>query len=108
MAKNSARRIGAEISKLAAKKKAKKQKKSAVHIGDTVRTLRKAMGLSTTALAEKVGTSQSQISRLETNVRGFQSSTLAKIAKVLKVKPWALLMNDEERDVVSNYLDMEA
>lgn len=66
-------------------------------IGGTIRSFRTARGLSTTALAQKVGISQAQISRLETNQQGFRSGTLLKIAKVLKVKPWSLYMTADER-----------
>ncbi len=41
--------------------------------------------LTTTELAEKVGISQAQISRLQTGKQGFRSSTLRRIAKALGV-----------------------
>jgi len=56
-------------------------------IGNRVRLLRRSLGLTTTDLAGKMGISQAQISRLETGKQGFRSATLAKVAKVLGVKP---------------------
>jgi len=56
-------------------------------IGLRVSKLREQQGLTTTALAERVGISQAQISRLENGKQGFRSSTLVKIAQALGVKP---------------------
>ena len=55
-------------------------------IGARVKKLRTEMGFTTTTLAEKVGISQAQISRLENGRQGFRSTTLSKIAAVLGVK----------------------
>lgn len=65
-------------------------------IGLTVRTLRSELGLTTTVLAQKVGISQAQISRLENGQQGFRSSTLFKIATALKVPAFRLFMTDAE------------
>ncbi len=65
-------------------------------IGATVRTIRTELGMTTTALAKKVGISQAQISRLENGQQGFRSGTLVMIAKVLKVPPFRLFMTDKE------------
>ena len=65
-------------------------------IGATVRELRTGLGITTTALAKKVGISQAQISRLENGQQGFRSGTLVKIAKALKVPPFRLFMTDKE------------
>jgi len=56
-------------------------------IGLRVSKLREQQGLTTTALAKRVGISQAQISRLENGKQGFRSQTLAKIAHALGVKP---------------------
>ena len=56
-------------------------------IGLKVSKLREQQGLTTTELAKRVGISQAQISRLENGKQGFRSSTLAKIAHALGVKP---------------------
>ena len=56
-------------------------------IGLKVSRLREQQGLTTTELAKRVGISQAQISRLENGKQGFRSSTLAKIAHALGVKP---------------------
>ena len=65
-------------------------------IGTTVRTIRQELKLTTTHLADEVGISQAQISRLENGLQGFRSGTLVKIAKVLKVPPFRLFMTDTE------------
>lgn len=65
-------------------------------IGATVKALRMELGMTTTDLAKKVGISQAQISRLENGQQGFRSGTLLKIASVLKVPPFRLLMTDKE------------
>lgn len=51
-----------------------------------VNRLRVLRGLTTTQLAERVGISQAQISRLENGKQGFRSATLSKIADALDVK----------------------
>ncbi len=65
-------------------------------IGATVRTLRSDLRLTTTDLADKVGISQAQVSRLENGQQGFRSDTLIRIAKALKVPPFRLMMTDKE------------
>ncbi len=65
-------------------------------IGATVKALRAELGMTTTALAKKVGISQAQISRLEHGQQGFRSGTLVKIAKALKVPPFRMFMTDKE------------
>ena len=52
-------------------------------IGHLVKELRGKAGITTTELAERVGISQAQISRLENGKQGFRSATLAKIADAL-------------------------
>lgn len=56
-----------------------------------IRELRKARGLSTSALAELVGTSQVQISRLERGERGLTVEWMMNIAKALDCLPEDLL-----------------
>ncbi len=65
-------------------------------IGKTVRAIRTDKGFVTTKLANMVGISQAQISRLENGLQGFRSGTLVKIAKALKVPPFRLFMTDKE------------
>ncbi len=65
-------------------------------IGATVRAIRTELGMTTTALAKKVGISQAQISRLENGQQGFRSGTLVKLAKALKVPPFRLFMTEKE------------
>jgi transcriptional regulator with XRE-family HTH domain len=65
-------------------------------IGRAVRTIRTERGLTTTKLADMVGISQAQVSRLENGQQGFRSGTLVKIAKALKVPPFRLFMTEKE------------
>jgi len=65
-------------------------------IGATVKALRAELGMTSARLAEKVGVSQAQISRLETGLHAFRSGTLVKIAKSLKVPSFRLYMTDKE------------
>jgi len=55
-------------------------------IGERVRTIREAKGITTTELAQMVGMSQAQISRLENGKQGYRSATLCKIADALHTK----------------------
>jgi len=61
-----------------------------------MREVRKQKGMTTTKLAEKVGITQAQVSRLENGHQGFRSATLEKIAKALKV-PAVVLTTDDEK-----------
>jgi transcriptional regulator with XRE-family HTH domain len=55
-------------------------------IGGRVRTIRETKGITTTELAQMVGMSQAQISRLENGKQGYRSATLSKIADALHTK----------------------
>jgi transcriptional regulator with XRE-family HTH domain len=55
-------------------------------IGERVRTICEEKGITTTELAQMVGMSQAQISRLENGLQGFRSATLCKIAGALHAK----------------------
>jgi len=67
-------------------------------IGLKVSKLREQQGLTTTELAKRVGISQAQISRLENGKQGFRSSTLAKIAHALGVKPVYFLLEEGQTE----------
>jgi len=67
-------------------------------IGLKVSKLREKQGLTTTELARRVGISQAQISRLENGKQGFRSSTLAKIAEALGVRPVYFLLEEGENE----------
>jgi len=71
-------------------------KMKAKDIGAAVRALRMKAGLSTTALAKKIGLSQVQVSRLETGRQGLRVAVLLKMAKALKVPPFRFLMTGAE------------
>jgi len=65
-------------------------------IGATVKAIRTELGMTTTALATKVGISQAQISRLENGQQGFRSDTVGRLAKALKIPPFRLFMTTAE------------
>lgn len=54
-------------------------------IGAKIAQLRETRGMTTVELAEKIGISQPQISRLENGKQGFRAETLIKIASALDV-----------------------
>jgi transcriptional regulator with XRE-family HTH domain len=95
--------------KTKAKAKARPKKKAnGIDIGASVRFFRQQMGASTTVIAKKAGISQAQMSRLENNQQGFRSGTLIKIAKALKIRPWALFMTEVERAAASKAIGLGA
>ena len=65
-------------------------------IGARVQGLRQELGMTTTRLAERIGISQAQVSRLENGLQGFRSTTLMKIAKALGKEPFYFLMTDAQ------------
>ena len=65
-------------------------------IGARVSALRQERSMTTTELAQRVGISQAQISRLENGLQGFRSDTLFKIAKSLGKPPFYFMMNDRQ------------
>lgn len=60
-------------------------------IGNNVRTLRKNMGLSQEALADLAGVHRTYIGAVERGEVNISALSIAKIAKVLKIKPDKLL-----------------
>ena len=60
--------------------------------------MRRELGMTMKELADRVGLSQAQVSRLETGKQGFRSLTLLRIAEALDVKPVFFFMDgaDEE------------
>jgi len=64
-------------------------------IGNRLKDLREARGLTLAQLAEMVGLSQAQVSRLESGKQGFRSSTLRKLADILHVKVSILFCGDK-------------
>ncbi len=65
-------------------------------IGARVSALRQERSMTTTELAQRVGISQAQISRLENGRQGFRSDTLFKIAKSLGKPAFYFMMNDRQ------------
>jgi transcriptional regulator with XRE-family HTH domain len=56
-------------------------------MGARIKDLRRALNMNATELAELVGVTQTQISRLETGKQELRSETLTKIAQALQVHP---------------------
>jgi transcriptional regulator with XRE-family HTH domain len=69
-------------------------------IGGRIRKLREEMGLTSVELAERVGITQAQVSRLENGKQGFRSKTLEQIAKSLNV-PMVRLLTDGDDAALS-------
>lgn len=65
-------------------------------IGLRITRLRDLRKLTTAALAQKVGLSQAQISRLENGRQGLRSATLTKVAGALGAPPFYFYMKDDE------------
>lgn len=63
-------------------------------------TYRKRAGLSQSALAEKAGTSQPQIQRLEKGTRGLSKKWATKIAPIVKAFPEELMFGDRAVPIV--------
>ena len=60
------------------------QERERVALGDLIRELRESQGLTQKELAEKIGTTQSAIARIEdANYTGLKLPTIAKIAQAL-------------------------
>lgn len=59
--------------------------------GDEIRRIRLQRRLTVTAFAQKVGTSKSVISGVETGQRGCSDDMLARIARALRVRKAALI-----------------
>lgn len=74
-------------------------------IGLRVTRVREARGLTTVQLANKVGISQAQISRLENGKQGFRSGTLLSISEALEVPPFFFLMTDDEWETYQKGLE---
>ena len=65
-------------------------------LGARVRSIRKTRGYTTTTLAQALGISQAQVSRLENGVQGLRSAVLLRLAKVLKVSPVVFFIDKKE------------
>lgn len=59
--------------------------------GNRVRALRLERGLTTVELAERVGTSNQQIGRLERGERRLTQDWMSRLADALACEPWELL-----------------
>ncbi|MDO8747395.1 MAG: helix-turn-helix domain-containing protein [Thermodesulfovibrionales bacterium] len=70
------------------------------HIGNLIRIVRKAAGLSQMELAERVGISYQQIQKYEKGVSEISVSRLSQIAHALNI-PLSRFVLDEEKGMVS-------
>lgn len=66
-------------------------------IKNRIRELREQSGLSVEALAQLVGTSQPQMSRLETGARALDLAWVEKISRALNVSPKDLIVDDHTK-----------
>ena len=73
-------------------------------IGQRIRKIRKARGLSQEQLAERIGISTTHMSHIETANTKLSLPVFVEIAKVLEVQTDSLLY-DEPRDSVSSSID---
>ena len=65
--------------------------------GTNVRTVRESRGLSQEALADKADLHRTYISDIERFQRNISLDNIQKLADALEVKPYELLMTDEDK-----------
>lgn len=65
-------------------------------LGDKIKKLRKAIGMTQQELANTIGVKRSTIGMLESNKQGTSNDTLIKLAKILNTTIDYLLSDDEE------------
>ena len=65
-----------------------------ITVGDRVRELRQAKGISQEDLAEKAGLDRTYISSIERGKRNISLLNIERLAKALSVKPHQLLQNE--------------
>jgi transcriptional regulator with XRE-family HTH domain len=70
-------------------------------IGARMRQQREKLGLSAAALAQRIGTSKAQVSRLETGKQGFRSDMLLKVAEALNVDPVFFMVDQSKVDALN-------
>jgi len=66
-------------------------------VENRIRVIREARGLSLDALAAEAGTTNQQVSLLETGKRRLTVDWLLRLAKPLKCHPWELVASDLPR-----------
>jgi len=71
----------------------------AAGLAEKMVALRKSVGISAKELAERIGFTQAQVSRLENGRHGFRAETLLRIAKALGIDPVYFFV--DEKDVKS-------
>jgi transcriptional regulator with XRE-family HTH domain len=63
-------------------------------IGDNIKSFRKSAGLSQERLAEATGLHRTYIGGVERGERNISALNISKIAVALKIKPYALLVEE--------------
>lgn len=72
-----------------------------IKIGDVIKQLREESGVTAKDLAQKIGLSASQMSRLESGQRRINSEVLTRIAKALGVAPSRLIDDSSDTEIRS-------
>lgn len=83
-----------------------KKQSEQLDLGANVQRFRAKLKMTTTKLADKVGISQAQVSRLENNRQGFRSEVVVKIAEALEVPAWALYMTKDEQETAATVMEV--
>ncbi|MDV2988419.1 UNVERIFIED_CONTAM: helix-turn-helix transcriptional regulator [Methylobacteriaceae bacterium AG10] len=73
-------------------------------VGERIQKLRRAKGLSLTALGQAVGITFQQIQKYENGVNRIGASRLSDIARILEV-PVSTLLDDNNGDVVDQHVE---
>ena len=67
-------------------------------IGAVIHSTRKRLKISQVALSQKVGISNSHLCLIEQGKRGLTDDLIAKLAKVLKLRPAALITAEQAKE----------
>jgi len=74
-----------------------------VNVGQRIRQLRKAKGMTISAMAHAIGGDVGNLSRLERGQQGYSDASIKKIAEALGVTIAQLFSEDEDSDTVHKY-----
>lgn len=74
-----------------------------------IRTIRKALGMTTSQLAKRLGVSQARVVHIEKNENNLKISTLSKIAKTLNCAfVYYIIPNDSIKNIVARQVQIKA
>lgn len=76
----------------------KPQSNTPTTIGATIYSTRKRLKISQVALSQKVGISNSHLCLIEQGKRGLTVDLIAKLAKVLKLRPAVLITAEQAKE----------